>query len=65
MEAKKFTVWAVSTIDEGLEILTGIEASAIHRKVKGTLKKWMKQGAKLKKKYKLEAEEEYKDDDEE
>ena len=65
VEAKKFTVWAVSTIDEGLEILTGIEASAIHRKVKGTLKKWMKQGAKLKKKYKLEAEEEYKDDDDE
>ncbi len=65
VEAKKFTVWAVSTIDEGLEILTGIEASAIHRKVKGTLKKWMKQGAKLKKKYKLEAEEEYKNDDDE
>ncbi len=65
VEAKKFTVWAVSTIDEGLEILTGIEASAIHRKVKGSLKKWMKQGAKLKKKYKLEAEEEYKDDDDE
>ena len=65
VEAKKFTIWAVSSIDEGLEILTGLGASVIHRKVKGTLKKWMKQGAKLKKKYKLEVEEENSDDDEE
>ncbi|NLB83842.1 MAG: AAA family ATPase [Synergistaceae bacterium] len=65
VEAKMFTVWAVSSIDEGLEIMTGLGAATIHRKVKSALKKWMKQGLKLKKKYKLELEEESNDNDEE
>ncbi len=64
VKAKKFTIWAVSTIDEGLEILTGLAAPAIHRKVKAALKKWLKQSAKLKKKYKLEAEADADDEEE-
>jgi lon-related putative ATP-dependent protease len=53
----KFTVWAVSTIDEGIEALTGTAASTIHRKVKNRLKKWMKEAGKLKKKYNVRQEE--------
>ena len=53
----KFTIWAVSTIDEGIEALTGTAASTIHRKVKNRLKKWMKEAGKLKKKYNVRQEE--------
>ena len=45
----KFSLWAVSTIEEGIEILTGTPASAIHRKVRNRLKKWLRESAKLKK----------------
>ncbi len=53
----KFTIWAVSTIDEGIEALTGTAASTIHRKVKNRLRKWMKEAGKLKKKYNVSHEE--------
>lgn len=59
-----FGVFSVKTIDEGIELLTGVSPSTIHRKVKNRLKKWMKEGAKLKKKYKLEAEEDENDGEE-
>ncbi len=45
----KFFIRTVSTIDEGIEILTGVPASSIHRKVKSRLKKWSKKTEKLKK----------------
>ncbi len=57
VKAGSFSVFSVTTIDEGIELLTGVSSSTIHRKVKNSLKKWMKEGARLKKKYKLEAEE--------
>ena len=57
VKAGSFSVFSVTTIDEGIELLTGVSSSTIHRKVKNRLKKWMKEGARLKKKYKLEAEE--------
>ena len=53
----KFTIWAVSTIDEGIEALTGTAALTIHRKVKNRLRKWMKEAGKLKKKYNVSHEE--------
>ncbi len=59
-----FGVFSVKTIDEGIELLTGVSPSTIHRKVKNRLKKWMKEGAKLKEKYKLEAEEDENDGEE-
>jgi lon-related putative ATP-dependent protease len=60
VEKGEFHVWAVSSIDEGIEILTGIEAGVpdgeglypegtIHARVKGCLRDWMKRGARLKK----------------
>ena len=64
VKAGRFSVFSVTTIDEGIELLTGVSPSTIHRKVKNRLKKWMKEGAKLKKKYKLEAEEDNNDDEE-
>ncbi len=45
----KFFIRAVSTIDEGIEALTGVSAESIHRKVKNKLKKWAKKAEKLKK----------------
>ena len=57
VKAGSFSVFSVTTIDEGIELLTGVSSSTIHRKVKNRLKKWMKEGARLKKKYKLETEE--------
>ncbi|HRV98286.1 MAG TPA: ATP-dependent protease, partial [Aminobacteriaceae bacterium] len=45
----KFFIRAVSTIDEGIEALTGVSAESIHRKVKNKLKKWAKKTEKLKK----------------
>lgn len=64
VKAGRFGVFSVTTIDEGIEILTGVSPSTIHRKVKNRLKKWMKEGAKLKKKYKLEAGEDNDDGEE-
>ena len=60
----KFTIWAVSTIDEGIEALTGTAASTIHRKVKNRLRKWMKEAGKLKKKYNVSHEEDNGDETE-
>lgn len=48
----RFSVYAVSSIDEGIELLTGVPAATIHRKAKSRLKKWMKEAAKLREKYK-------------
>lgn len=45
----KFFIRAVSTIDEGIEALTGVSAESIHRKVKSKLKKWAKKVEKIKK----------------
>ena len=50
----KFSVYAVSSVDEGIELLTGVSAATIHRKVKNRLKKWMKEAAKLREKYKID-----------
>lgn len=61
-----FHVWAASTIDEGIEILTGIPAGSaaisdeddeetlsgtIHGRVKLKLRRWMERSADLRKKY--------------
>lgn len=53
---KQFSIYAVSSIDEGISQLTGVPASTIHKKVKAKLKKWLEEGAKLKQKYKLQSE---------
>ncbi|MDR2522904.1 MAG: AAA family ATPase [Synergistaceae bacterium] len=56
----KFAVWAVSTIDEGIELLTGVQAGkakrngafpmgTVHGKVKARLKKLLEDSAKLRK----------------
>ncbi|MGB1251057.1 MAG: Lon protease family protein, partial [Candidatus Promineifilaceae bacterium] len=39
VEEGEFHVWSVDSIDEGLEILTGVEAPEIHDKVKAKLRK--------------------------
>ncbi|MDR0649308.1 MAG: AAA family ATPase [Synergistaceae bacterium] len=54
-----FNVWAVSTIDEGIEILTGIPAGvpsgdgsypadSVHWRTKACLRSWLERSAKLK-----------------
>lgn len=54
----KFSIWAVETIDEGIEILTGVKAGkekkngsftpgSVHFKVKARLRKLLEDGAKL------------------
>jgi lon-related putative ATP-dependent protease len=54
-----FNVWAVSTIDEGIEILTGVPAGeksedgvypadSIHGRTKACLRSWLERAAKLK-----------------
>ncbi|MDR3322304.1 MAG: AAA family ATPase [Synergistaceae bacterium] len=54
-----FSVWAISTIDEGIEILTGIPAGfpgpdglypadSIHGRTKACLRSWLERSAKLK-----------------
>ncbi|GHS98746.1 ATP-dependent protease [Synergistales bacterium] len=54
----KFSIWAVETIDEGIEILTGVVAGkekkngsftprSVHFKVKARLRKLLEDGAKL------------------
>ena len=45
----KFSIWAVSTIDEGIEILTGVPADSVHGKVKARLKKLVEDSVKLRK----------------
>jgi predicted ATP-dependent protease len=56
----KFSIWAVDTIDEGIELLTGVKAGnrrkngkftkdSVHFKVKTRLKKLLEDGAKLRK----------------
>ena len=57
----RFSVYAVSSIDEGIELLTGVPAATIHRKAKSRLKKWMKEAAKLREKYKT-AKDDHEDD---
>jgi predicted ATP-dependent protease len=34
---RKFNVWAVHTIDEGIEILTGVAAASVHASVQKRL----------------------------
>lgn len=57
----KFHIWSVSTIDEGIEILTGVPAGkpdrngkypqgSIHGKINECLKSWFERSFKLKKK---------------
>jgi predicted ATP-dependent protease len=54
-----FSIWAVSSIDEGIEILTGVEAGradengnfpegSIHARTKACLSDWLKRSARLK-----------------
>ena len=54
-----FNVWAVSTIDEGIEILTGVPAGepdesgeypeeSVHGRTKACLRSWLERSAKLK-----------------
>ncbi len=56
----KFHIWAVGTIDEGIEILTGVPAGepdesgeyppeSIHGRTKACLRSWLERAAKLKK----------------
>ncbi|MDR1378603.1 MAG: AAA family ATPase [Synergistaceae bacterium] len=55
----KFSIWAVSTIDEGIEILTGVKAgkpnkkgftsNSVHARAKARLKKLLEDNAKLRK----------------
>ena len=58
----KFSIWAVSEIDEGIEILTGVEAGrqlkngsftegSVHGLVRARLKKMLSDGMKLEKKF--------------
>ncbi|MDI9371381.1 MAG: ATP-binding protein [Synergistota bacterium] len=54
----KFFVLPVSTIDEGIEALTGMSAASIHRKVAAKLKKWAKKAEKHKKEGKSGGDEE-------
>ena len=46
-EKKLFRIWAVTTIDEGLEILTGKSASSVHARVDAKLKRFVKANKKL------------------
>jgi predicted ATP-dependent protease len=56
----KFHIWAVKNVDEGIELLTGIEAGvpddkgcfppdSIHGRVMAKLRGWMEKAARLKK----------------
>ncbi|MCL2684517.1 MAG: AAA family ATPase, partial [Synergistaceae bacterium] len=78
VEAGNFTVWAISTIDEGIEIMTGIPAGkpdadenfpadSIHGRTKNCLREWLERSARLKhppsKKAKAEEEDDEQDDD--
>ncbi len=59
---KKFSIWAVSSIDEGIELLTGVTAGKVHKdgsysensvhgKVKARLKKMLGDSIRLEKKF--------------
>ena len=59
VKAGLFSVWAVSTIDEGIELLTGVPAGArlddgsypagsVHGRTKACLRSWLERSAKLK-----------------
>jgi lon-related putative ATP-dependent protease len=59
VEEGLFGVWAVSTVDEGIELLTGVQAGApaksgaypkdsVHGKTKACLRGWFERAAKLK-----------------
>ena len=48
---KKFSIWTVENIDEGIEILTGHSATSVHKLVKERLKKMLSDGLKLEKKF--------------
>jgi lon-related putative ATP-dependent protease len=54
-----FTIWSVSSIDEGIEILTGVKAGkpgrgghftrgGVHERTKSCLRSWLERAAKLK-----------------
>jgi len=60
VESGKFNIWAIETVDEGLEILTGVPAGtpdasgkypedSVHGRVKAKLRLLMEEAAKLKK----------------
>ena len=60
VEKGKFSVWAVSSIDEGIELLTGVAAGrahkdgsytkgSVHGRVKARLKKMLRDNMKLRK----------------
>jgi lon-related putative ATP-dependent protease len=59
VEEGMFTVWAVSSIDEGIEILTGVKAGkqgrdghftrgSVHERTKTCLRSWLERSAKIK-----------------
>lgn len=48
VRAGTFSLWSVATVDEGIERLTGVPAETIHKKVKARLKKWCREGNRLK-----------------
>jgi predicted ATP-dependent protease len=49
VENKKFSVWAISKIDEGIEILMNTNAENVHQKVKARLKNWYDKSKKSEK----------------
>jgi predicted ATP-dependent protease len=49
VENGEFSVWAVSTIDEGIAILMNTDAKSVHQKVKARLKHWFERSQKLEK----------------
>lgn len=64
VEEGKFHVWSVGTIDDGIELLTGVSAGipddegnypedSIHGKVKAKLRDWMERSAKMAKELSL------------
>lgn len=48
VEAGQFSIWAVGTIDEGIEILMKTKPSVVHKKVKARLKNWFEKSKKNK-----------------
>ena len=68
VRAGNFTIWAISTIDEGIEIMTGIPAGSIHGRTKACLREWLERSAKLKrslsKKRRTNEDDDEQDDDE-
>lgn len=49
VETGHFSIWAVSKIDEGIEILMNTSAKTVHQKVKARLKEWYEKSKKIKK----------------